>query len=56
MELKATKRSLNRVQSKVQETTEKEGHVLDDEMNNFFKEILTSGKNLEELRIGTFCR
>ena len=56
IELKATKRSLNRVQSKVQETIEKEGHVLDDEMNNFLKEILTSGKNLEELPIGTFRR
>ena len=56
MELKATKRSLNRVQSKVQETIDKEGHVLDDEMNNFLKEILTSDNNLEELPIGTFRR
>ena len=56
MELKATKRSLNRVQSKGQETIDKEGHVLDDEMNNFLKEILKSGNNLEELPIGTFCR
>ena len=57
MELKATKRTLNNVQSKLQETIAKEGHVLDNEMNDFLKGILTSGKNSEdELPIGTFRR
>ena len=57
MELKATKRTLNNVQPKLQETIAKEGHVLDNEMNDFLKGILTSGKNSEdELPIGTFRR
>ena len=56
-ELKATKRTLYNVQSKLHEAIAKEGHILDNEMNSYFKEILANGEHLEdEFPNGTFRR
>jgi hypothetical protein len=56
-ELTATKRTLNNVKSKLNRAIQEEGHVLDNEISGYLKEILAIGENLKnELPEGTFRR
>jgi seryl-tRNA synthetase len=56
-ELTATKRMLNNVKSKLNRAIQEEGHVLDNEISGYLKEILAIGENLKnELPEGTFRR